>query len=73
MLTCNQCVENGFAYGVLHDMVLCPVAQTSMCVTQSCAYSLQDLGRKRKEAKERATRLENLFQTAVKESCCETW
>ena len=67
MLTCNQCVENGFAYGVLHDMVLCPVAQTSMCVTQVCGYSLQDLGRICKGARERATRLDALYQTAMME------
>lgn len=65
MLTCNQCVENGFAYKVLHDMVLCPVAQTSMCVTQSCTYSLQDLARKRKEARHRADRLDALCQAAA--------
>ena len=66
MLTCNQCVENGFAYKVLHDMVLCPVAQTSMCVTQNCGYSLQDIGRKRKEARHRADRLDALYTARAK-------
>lgn len=64
MLTCDQCIKEKLAYSVLHDMVLCPIAQGVMQIGQTCGFTVQDLDRIRKGARERANRLDKLYQIA---------
>lgn len=65
MRNCGVCADAGHAYKLAAGVIMCQVSQKFMSDTETCAYDLEDLRRKRKEARHRADRLDALYKAAA--------